>query len=470
SSEVLEDVDTRAAFHRMLGNVLLHRGKLDDAESQFQMLEGLGTSHERGDWVARGLEYRGRIEWYRGRLDGARSLFEEGLTRVGSDESATAADLHNDLGIVFYTRGDAERAFEEHAQALKLRERLGDRLALAKSLSNFGNLLATFRDDLEAAQEHYQRALELAREAGDRQQMSLVLNNLGYMAMERGEWEAAIESFGRVGRLQEEMGWFFLTLLTLQNQVQCEISLGRIGDALAHLRTCQERGDAILEPINRVNTRFNRFDACLRALLDDEAEQAKEDARRLVAQLGVPEQQEEILLREGRWLVARGKWDEAVRAFALAKEAARKLNHRPVELLAEAHRCRAAARTGDDTGGECPSELRGRLPLQALLRYLFADAEAERGPTLHTATALREAGELANRIGEICLARAAFEREAHVWHVLAKADEEQHALRRALLALNALEAQLPERARPSFLVHPRNQPLLSRRSELLEQI
>ncbi|MBA2565623.1 MAG: AAA family ATPase, partial [Gemmatimonadetes bacterium] len=77
SSEVLEDVEARVAFHRMLGNVLLHRGKLDDAEAQFHVLEILGTSHERGDWVARGMEYRGRIEWYRGRLDGARSLFEE---------------------------------------------------------------------------------------------------------------------------------------------------------------------------------------------------------------------------------------------------------------------------------------------------------------------------------------------------------------------------------------------------------
>ena len=463
SPEVLREPDQRAGFSETFGRVLLGRGKLDPAEAQFSALESLGESQSRDEWKARGLEHRGRIAWYRGRLDEARSLFDAGLASLAADEGRIAADLHNDLGVVFYYRAKSDEAFAHHERALRLRERLGDVQGMAKSFMNIGNLMFHLRDELRAAHDHYTRALELARAAGDRQMTAASINNLGGVAIERGEWEDALALLQKAARIQEEIGWAFMGYLILQNQVVCEISLGRLAEAFRHLRLSLERGDALLEPMNRVNTRLYLFDAHLRALDDEQAESALAEARRIAAELGVDEQEEEIHMRQGRLLAARGSWGEAARAFAEAESAAGRMNHPPQMKLARAHRCRAEARAGMGEAESCPADSEGRAPLDALITYLNADAEAARSPSPEAARALSRAGDAAAALGEICLARAAFERQAEVCRVLGDTSEEELALGRAAIALETLERALPEELRAAFAEHPRNAALRRRR-------
>jgi tetratricopeptide (TPR) repeat protein len=458
--ELFAEAARRAEFSQTFGHVLLHRGALEAAEQRFRELEELGRAAERGDWLARGLEHRGRVAWYRGRLDEARTLFEQGLERVPKAEEQIAADLHNDLGIVFYYRGDPDAAFSHHDLALRLRERLDDRLGLAKSHSNLGNLLLDFRDDLEGAEERYRRALELAREIGAREMITSTLNNLGGVATERGKWQEAMNWFREATRLQEEIGWSFLGYVTLQNQILCEIALGRIADALRHLRECLNRGDAFLEPVNRVRTRFLFFDAYLTALADEQAGTWLDDARRLAEELEVGEIEDELALREGRRLAARGDWRGAEAAFGGAEAAAAKLTHPPFETLARAQRSRAAARAGDQPPEHPVVESARRPPLAALIRYLNADAERE--PSPEVAAELERAGEEAAGLGDVSLERAAFERAGDVWRDLGNSIREEKALARAAAALEALSAGLPEDLRAGFLADPRNEGLRPR--------
>src|SRR5688572_12067962 len=114
-TQALLTVDDRARFLGMYGNVLLHRGRLDDADVQFGELEREGERSGRGEWVARGLDYRGRTAWYRGELDVAEGLFERGLTGLPAGQNQIEADLHNDLGIVYYYRGRPDDAFAQHS-------------------------------------------------------------------------------------------------------------------------------------------------------------------------------------------------------------------------------------------------------------------------------------------------------------------------------------------------------------------
>nr|MBA3584568.1 tetratricopeptide repeat protein [Gemmatimonadota bacterium] len=375
-AEIIADPEERARFEEILGTVLLQRGDLDTAEARFRRLEEHGTTEGKKAWQARGIEHQGRIAWYRGQLDEAKGLFERGLSTLPEDEERFAADLHNDLGIVFYYRGQVEDAFAQHAQALSLRERLGDRLGMAKSLSNIGSVLLHLRNDLGGAEDHYRRAQQTAEAIGDRQMVYSALHNLGLVAMERGRWEEAIETFKAAERLQEDIGWSFARYVTLQNRAWCEIMLGRIGHALRHLNVCLERGDEVLEPVNRITTRVYLFDAYLRAHADDRARKILSDARRLAKELGDDEDEGEISLREGRLLAAGRSWEEAARAFAAAEEAAQRLNQVTVLATARAHRCRAEARAGKRDAGRCDDSGGDNVPLVTLVRYLLADAEA----------------------------------------------------------------------------------------------
>ncbi len=460
--DLFQGPEQLAEFSQTFGHVLLHRGDLDAAEASFRKLEELARAAGRDDWLARGLEHRGRVAWYRGRLDEARALFEQALEQVPAAEERIAADLHNDLGIVFYSRGSPDDAFAHHGIALRLRERLNDRLGLAKSYANLANMLIDFRDDLDGAEEHYRKTLDLARQAGAREMITGSLNNLGGLAIERGDWKGAMGSFQQAARIEEEIGWSFVGYVTLQNQILCEIALGRIAEALTHLQECLARGDAFLEPLNRVRTRFLFFDAYHPALADERAEGYLAEARRLAQELEVTELEDELALREGRRLAARGDWAAAALAFARAEAAAARLTHPAFELLSRVQRCRAETRAGEE-GADRPSvDGAKRAPMAALIRYLNADADAERDPSSGTAADLERAGAEVARLGDVCLERACFERAAHVWRKLGDVTAEEAASARAAAALDALRSGLPEELRPGFTAHPRNEALRSR--------
>jgi tetratricopeptide (TPR) repeat protein len=443
-----------ARFLEMYGNVLLHRGRLEEADVQFRQLEREGQRAGRADWSARGIEYLGRTAWYRGELDLAEELFERGLSRLPAGQPRIEADLHNDLGIVYYYRGRPEDAFAQHSAALELRERIGDRLGMAKSHSNIGNLLADFRDDLEGAERQYRLGLEMAEAIGDRQMQYSTLFNLATIKQDRGEWNDAIAIYRQGERLLEEIGWGHARYQNLQRQAESEISLGRIDRALRHLQECLSRGDAILEPANRVNTRMFLFDAYLRACADEFAEAALADGRALVDELRVEEALETVQLREGRWLAARGQWADAAVAFGAAAAQARSQNHGSFAELAEAHQVRARARAGE-RDMPSPSGEQRQAPLRAVIGYLYADAMAELNPALGATELERVAGEAA-RLGDFALERAAAERLAELW--LARGDEARHAvaLERAARAMAMIENGLPKDLAESFAAHPRN--------------
>jgi predicted ATPase len=447
--------EDRARFLEMYGNVLLHRGRLEEADDRFHQLEHEGERVGRAEWSARGLEYLGRTAWYRGELDLAQELFERGLSRLPPDQHRIEADLHNDLGIVYYYRGRPEDAFAQHSAALELRDRIGDRLGMAKSYSNIGNLLADFRDDLEGAERHYRLGLEMAEAIGDRQMQYSTLFNLATIMQDRGEWNEAVAIYRQGERLLEEIGWGHARYQNLQRQAESEIALGRIDRALRHLQECLSLGDTILEPANRVNTRTFLFDAYLRACADELAEVAIADARRLVDELRVDEVLETVQLREGRWLAARGRWADAAVAFGEAAAQARSQNHGSFAALAEAHQARARVRAGEPDS-TLPSGEQPGQPLRAVIDYLRADAAAELAPTPAAAAGLERVADEAARLGDFALERAAAERLAEVW--VACGDEAGHAaaLERAARAMAVIEQGLPKDLAEEFVAHPRN--------------
>ncbi len=458
---VLADAEEWARFSEILGVVLVQRGDLAEAEKWFQRLEERGRSEDRAPWIARGMERRGRVAWYRGDLEEATYLYEAGLEVLGGTEKPLAADLHNGLGVVHHYQGLAERAFEHISRALQLHEQNGDRLGMAKCLLNIGNVFLDLREDLDSAERFYRDAYRTAESIGDRQMRYSALNNLGRVATERGEWQAALETLDRAERVLEDIGWSFARYVTLQNRIDCEIALGRLADAIRHLRICRDKGDPVLGPVNRVTTRIFLFDAYLRMHADDLAREALEEALAITEPGGISEIGHEIHLRTGRLLVAGGRWSEAAEAFGRAEREALLAN--PAQAaLARAQRRRAEAYAGDSQPGATAEEALRSRPYSTLLRYLNADRGALREATAELAVELAEVADDAAQMGIPSLERAAAERLADVQKRLGERQAASVAAARAARAMHALSRNLPPDFRSAFLEHPRNASLEAR--------
>jgi adenylate cyclase len=449
------DPEEAARFEETTGNVLLHRGSLDEAENWFRRLEERGRVGGKAEWEARGIEYQGRIAWYRGRLDDAQTLFERGLVVITEESPRLVADLHNDLGAVFYYRHDFDRAFACHTKALELRRARDDRLGIAKSLSNIGNILLHLKEDFDGAEEHYRQAHETAVEIGDRQMQYSALNNLGLVKMTRGDWEGALDIFEQAMAILAEIGWSYARFVTLQNQAWCEIELGRLGDALRHLQLCREKGEAVLEPVNRVRTRCFLFDAWLHVGALERALEVLGESRAMVDELGLVEEEEEIRLREARWLAEQGRWQEAAEKFARTEEEAVRQQAVAVELIAHAHGARARARAGlPDLGGGDVARAGDNQPLAALVHYLLADAAIVRDPRRALDSEMSEVMELSAALGMTPLVFAAASRLGFLRDSLGDGEGARAAFERAATAADFLAAGLPGDLRETFEARP----------------
>ena len=83
--------------------------------------------------------------------------------RLGHPEGI--ANAYGNLGLVYYSRGDLDRAEEMHCKSLAIEERLGRLEGMANDYSNLGTVYRR-RGDLEAASAWLQKALALFAQIG----------------------------------------------------------------------------------------------------------------------------------------------------------------------------------------------------------------------------------------------------------------------------------------------------------------
>ncbi len=75
-----------------------------------------------------------------------------------------ASDYGN-LGNLYMTRGDLDRAKAMHRKSLEIEEALGHKEGMADDYANLGSLYRT-RGELDRAEEMYRKSLGLFREIG----------------------------------------------------------------------------------------------------------------------------------------------------------------------------------------------------------------------------------------------------------------------------------------------------------------
>jgi CHAT domain-containing protein len=229
----LSEYPDALAFYR---RALLLSRRAGDRRGMMRALNSIGYVHVNTDDKERALTYFRSV-----------SDFYQGLrpaTRSPADLRATG-EVENNLGEVFYYRGDPIKAGGHYNRALELHLKAGDRRGAALAYLNLGyiyldsgdlisswaylvraltlwgkvddkrgaahtyaaqGLILSFRGEKQGAFDAYQQALQLFRTIGDRQGEAALLNSLGSAYEDLNEPQVALDHYTRARELFEARG------------------------------------------------------------------------------------------------------------------------------------------------------------------------------------------------------------------------------------------------------------------------
>jgi tetratricopeptide (TPR) repeat protein len=193
-----DDVGVQKRTYRKQAKVRRQRSEYDDVVALAD--DGLALADPEGPTRETGCLHseRGWGCLQRGDLDEAAAAFEREYEIARElDDPALLGDALHDLGTTTVKRGNLGTEPERTlGRAVATRGRAGDRIGLARSLNNLG-LLYWKRGELAAASRHIERSLDVLQEIGDARGVSAALGNLGVLFEKRGDWATAREYYER---------------------------------------------------------------------------------------------------------------------------------------------------------------------------------------------------------------------------------------------------------------------------------
>ncbi len=139
-----------------------------------------------------------------GQLDAAVVLAEEALARL-TDDSKAAAILYGNLGLIYQSQGEVDRAEKKHRMALRINEKLHWLEGMADQYGNLGLIYYT-RGDLDGAEKMHSKSLEIERKLGRRAGMADDYGNLGLIYTMRGDLDRAEEMHGESLEINQDLG------------------------------------------------------------------------------------------------------------------------------------------------------------------------------------------------------------------------------------------------------------------------
>jgi len=190
-------------------------GKLDDGLDAVERAEKLFTQEEMKKLEEEKeillkkkgtlLSQAGVIYWYRGELEKARTNHEESLKireNIGDKEGVSVA--FNNLGLVFWTKGEHDKATDYYKKSLAIYEELHDENGVSRVLNNLANISASI-GELEQALEYHQQSLAIKERIASKQDVAVSLVNIGVIYRLKGNLDQAVEYYNRSLALQKDL-------------------------------------------------------------------------------------------------------------------------------------------------------------------------------------------------------------------------------------------------------------------------
>ena len=137
---------------------------------------------------------------------GAIAKWEEALLlfRKTGNLSREALTLYN-IGVVYSSLGEKQKALTFYNQALLLRQQVGDQGGEAQTLNNIGNVYSSLGEKQKALT-FLNQALSIRRQIGDQGGEAQTLNNIGLVYNNLGEKQTALNYLNQALRLRQQVG------------------------------------------------------------------------------------------------------------------------------------------------------------------------------------------------------------------------------------------------------------------------
>ncbi len=272
----------RSAVLLRLGEVLRHCGRWDEAEARFREALDLAPDHatagrarlalgaletRRGEygaarqWLAQSrndfaaarerggdgeaLEQLGMVAWYTGDYDTALTLLEQALALGGAGDPRRAAQMLNNVGLVYWARHELGRALDCFERSLRMATEAGNRQHAGVAVGNIGNVHLD-RGDYGKALDCYLQKLQSALDIGDRMELGICIGNIGAIYEGQGEYARATICFSRSLELALDLGDQLGVGVALWNLGTAAMGEGRLDESEALF----ERSAALLGAID----------------------------------------------------------------------------------------------------------------------------------------------------------------------------------------------------------------------------
>jgi class 3 adenylate cyclase/tetratricopeptide (TPR) repeat protein len=162
--------------------------------NQLKMVKAYGFSNLGGVFRSRG-DYDKAIEMY----NKSRTLLQELHNKRG------IANTTYQLGIVYHLKGDYQKAIEFNKQGLVILEEIGDKKGIAHTSGNLG-IMYSYLGDYAKALEYHQKNLTISEEIGDQRGVGMASSNLAKLYLMDGNPTKAQVHFQKYLDISEEIG------------------------------------------------------------------------------------------------------------------------------------------------------------------------------------------------------------------------------------------------------------------------
>lgn len=182
--------------------------KIVDLANENLKKEALNSSEKKAFKKALSLGFNslGIIFYNKGNYDKAINYYSRSLKireEIG-DKKGIAATLNN-FGIVYQDQGDNAKAIEYYTRSLKTNEEIGDKKGEANNLSNIGRIYRELKDTAKAI-DYFMHSLKIREAIGDKRGMAIAYSNIGSIYSDEGNTEKAMDYFNRYLKISEEIG------------------------------------------------------------------------------------------------------------------------------------------------------------------------------------------------------------------------------------------------------------------------
>lgn len=248
-------------------------------------------------------------------------LHAQTLATLARDRAGEAL-VRNAIGIGYERLGQLDAAADEYQRAATIREQLGDRTQLAKTLRNLAIVQAELgrRDEAERNLDKVKTILDAL---GDRASNADLQNDRGVVAEESGDFAAALSHYRQAYALRQQLNDPALVAESLNNIGFCSYRMGDFDNAAVYWKQA-------LEQYQKLDDRTGALDIQQSmALLDlargrfDTARRQLEDSLRYAQAHLLPEEEAvadtslaELALLQGHYADATSFASEAARLFA----------------------------------------------------------------------------------------------------------------------------------------------------------